>query len=318
MRPASIPPNESERLAALRRYDILDMPAEADFDNFTRLASQICGTPIATITLVDAARQWFKSNIGLEVTETPRDISFCGHAIAGSEILEVPNALEDERFRDNPLVTGDPNVRFYAGAPLVTPDGLNIGALCVLDRTPHHLTPEQREMLTLLSRQVVHLLELRLAGRRIKWLNENLEHLVTQRTEELVDSEERFRQFAEQSSEVFWFVGLNPERILYVSPAVEKIWDLPAKRFYQDARAWVTSLHADDQARVHHAFEAVLSGQSARYETEYRVIRSDDSMRWVLASGTPIRDADGKIIRIGGMAKDITECKRAEENNVRS
>jgi GAF domain-containing protein len=139
MQPAPILPNESKRLAALRRYGILDIPGEADFDDFTRLASQICGTPIATITLVDAARQWFKSNIGLEASETPRDISFCGHAIAGNEILEVPNALEDERFRDNPLVIGDPNLRFYAGAPLITPDGLNIGALCVFDRTPHCL-----------------------------------------------------------------------------------------------------------------------------------------------------------------------------------
>lgn len=177
MQPAPIPPDESERLAALRRYDILDTPAEADFDDFTRLASQICGVPFATITLVETARQWFKSKVGLETSETPRDISFCGHAIAGSEILEVPNALEDERFLDNPLVVGEPKVRFYAGAPLVTPDGRSIGALCVLDRTPRHLTPEQREMLGVLSRQVVHLLELRLAGRKITWLNQNLERL---------------------------------------------------------------------------------------------------------------------------------------------
>jgi len=312
MQPAPILPNESERLAALRRYDILDMPAESDFGDFTHLASQICGTPIATITFVDAARQWFKSNIGLELSETPRDISFCGHAIAGSEIFEVPNALEDERFRDNPLVTDDPNIRFYAGAPLVTPDGLKIGALCVLDRTPHHLTPAQREMLTLLSHQVVHLLELRLAGRRIKWLNNNLEYLVTQRTEELRESEERFRTLAEQGSEVFWFVGLNPERILYVSPAVEKIWGLPPRRFYQDSRIWITSMHADDQSRVSHAYDAVLSGQSPRFEAEYRVIRPDGSMRWIMDSGTPIRNAGGEVIRIGGMAKDITERKQAE------
>jgi two-component system, cell cycle sensor histidine kinase and response regulator CckA len=199
MQHAPTPENESERLAALRRYDILDTPPEADFDDFARLASQICGMPIATITLIDAARQWFKSNIGMEANETPRDISFCGHTILGSEVLEVPNALEDERFRDSPLVTGAQKIRFYAGAPLVTPDGLNIGALCVLGQTPHHLTPKQREMLVVLSRQVVHSLELRLAGRRIKWLNENLEQLVAKRTEELAkDIAERKR--AEESN----------------------------------------------------------------------------------------------------------------------
>src|SRR5580692_1733123 len=114
MQPAPIPPNESERLGALRRYDILDTPAEAEFDDFTRLASQICGTPVATITLIDAARQWFKSSIGMAAGETPRDISFCGHTILGDDVLEVSNALEDERFRDSPLVTGAQKVRFYA------------------------------------------------------------------------------------------------------------------------------------------------------------------------------------------------------------
>jgi two-component system cell cycle sensor histidine kinase/response regulator CckA len=318
MQPAPIPPNESERLGALRRYDILDTPAEAEFDDFTRLASQICGTPVATITLIDAARQWFKSSIGMAAGETPRDISFCGHTILGDDVLEVSNALEDERFRDSPLVTGAQKVRFYAGAPLVTPDGLNIGALCVLDETPHHLTPEQREMLTVLSRQVVHLLELRLAGRRIKWLNENLEQLVTRRTEELRESEDRFRQMAEQSSEVFWFVGLNPEGIPYVSPAVEGIWGMPAETFCRNPRTWISSLHNGDQARVGGAFEALLLGQSARFEAECRVIRPDGSMRWVLTIGTPIRNECGELVRVGVMAKDITERKRAEEGNVRS
>jgi signal transduction histidine kinase len=185
MQPALIPQNESERLAALRRYDILDTPAEADFDDFTRLASQICGTPMATIALIDADRQWFKSSLGMEANETSRDTSFCGHTILGTEILEVPNALEDKRFRDSPHVTGEPKVRFYAGAPLITPDGQNIGALCVLDRTPHNLTQEQREMLTILSRQVVHLLELRFAGRRIQCLNAELEQRVVERTAQL-------------------------------------------------------------------------------------------------------------------------------------
>jgi PAS domain S-box-containing protein len=241
MQPAPAPPNETERLAALRSYDILDTPAEAEFDDFTRLASQICGTPLATITLIDAARQWFKSSLGLEAGETPRDVSFCGHTILGSEVLEVPDALEDERFRDSPLVTGAPNVRFYAGAPLVTPDGVNIGALCVLDRTPHRLTPRQREMLTVLSRQVVRLLELRLAGRRIKWLNDNLEQLVARRTEELAnDVTERTR--AEENnvrslavlratldSTADGILTIGPDReILSHNETFVKMWGIPS------------------------------------------------------------------------------------------
>ncbi len=379
-------------------------------------------------------------------------MSLCSHTILGRDIVEVPDALEDERFRDNPFVVGAPNVRFYAGAPLLTPDGMNLGSLCVLDLTPHHLTLEQREMLTMLSRQVVHLLELRLAGRRIQWLNENLEHLVTKRTEELRQSElftrasfdalssqiavldgegrilttnqpwrqfaeqngihwegvsegadylavcdraaaagaagaattaelireiisgrrtearfeypcqspqekrwftchltrflgngavrivmahenitplrqaaialaesnERFQQLAEQSSEGFWFVGLNPEQTLYISPAVEKIWQLPAAKFYEDARTWVNAIHPDDRRRVKDSYEGVLSGRISRFETEYRVIRPDGSMRWVRDSGTPIRNAAGEVIRIGGMARDITEQKETERQQLRA
>jgi len=135
-----------------------------------------------------------------------------------------------------------------------------------------------------------------------------------QAEEELRDSEERFRQLAEHSSEVFWFVRLNPERILYISPAVEKIWGLPAERFYGEPRLWMASIHPDDQARVQEAWEACLKGRSPRFEAEYRVVQPDGSLHWVLSSGTPIYDSTGVITRIGGMSRDITERKLAEHH----
>ncbi len=138
-----IPDNETERLEALQRLEALDTPAEERFDRLTRLAKALFNVPIALVSLVDSDRQWFKSKQGLEVCETPRDVSFCGHAILEPEIFHVPNALKDPRFADNPLVTGAPNVRFYAGAPLSIPDGHRVGTLCLIDHRERDLTPEE-------------------------------------------------------------------------------------------------------------------------------------------------------------------------------
>jgi anti-sigma regulatory factor (Ser/Thr protein kinase) len=156
-----MPENEAARLEALHRYRILDTEPERSFDDLTLLASHICGTPMALISLVDADRQWFKSRIGIPISETARAVSFCAHAINHRDLFIVPDARHDERFRDNQLVTGAPEIRFYAGAPLVTPDGHALGTLCVLDRVARTLSREQLEALTALCHQAEAQLELR-------------------------------------------------------------------------------------------------------------------------------------------------------------
>jgi GAF domain-containing protein len=140
---APLPPNETKRLEALRRYKILDTPAEQEFDDLTFLAATICQTPIALVTFVDTDRQWFKSRVGLDVIETPREQAFCAHTILGSEVMVVEDATLDERFALNPLVTAAPHIRFYAGAPLIDGGGHGLGSLCVIDREPRTLTPQQ-------------------------------------------------------------------------------------------------------------------------------------------------------------------------------
>lgn len=169
MKKAELPKNETERLQKLEEYNILDTLSEKEYEGIAKLASIIANTPISLISLIDKERQWFKSRVGLDVSETHRDYAFCAHAILEpKKIFQVPNAILDDRFVDNPLVTGDPNIRFYAGAPLVTSDNFSLGTLCVIDRVPRELTPEQEEGLSLLASQVIALLEERILLQKIQ------------------------------------------------------------------------------------------------------------------------------------------------------
>ena len=158
---APVPKNEKQRLKVLWQYSVLDTMPEEIFDDLTELAARICEAPVAMITLVDEDRQWFKAKVGVSINETSRDISFCAHAITQPGLFIVPDATRDERFAQNPLVKSDPKVRFYAGAPLVSPDGYALGTLCVIDKVPRELRPEQKQALRILARHVVTQLELR-------------------------------------------------------------------------------------------------------------------------------------------------------------
>jgi GAF domain-containing protein len=158
---APIPANEGARLETLRQYSILDTEAEDSFNDLTSIASMLCNTPVALISLVDTNRQWSKARVGLGIIDTPRDISFCAHAILQDGPLVVRDTLDDDRFKDNRMVLQKPYIRFYAGAPLVSPEGFKVGTLCVMDHVTRDLTDGQIEGLRILARQVVTLLELR-------------------------------------------------------------------------------------------------------------------------------------------------------------
>jgi len=164
---ALIPRNEKKRLKVLWQYEVLDTVPEEVFDDLTELAAKICEAPIALISLVDEDRQWFKAKVGTTLSETARDFSFCSYAITQSDLFIVPDATRDERFANSPLVTAEPKIRFYAGAPLITPDGHALGTLCVIDKVPRQLRPEQEQALRILAHHVVSQLELRRRSREL-------------------------------------------------------------------------------------------------------------------------------------------------------
>ncbi|MEY4706247.1 MAG: hypothetical protein RL042_2452 [Nitrospirota bacterium] len=301
MQIAPLPENEAARLAELQRYEILDTPPEEDFDDLTQLAAHICGTPIALVSLIDAHRQWFKAKVGIAAPETSRDIAFCAHAIHQSDVFIVPDAARDNRFADNPLVTTDPNIRFYAGMPLITKTGQAMGTLCVIDRVPRQLTPPQQDALRRLGRQVVRLLELRgHAQERSRMI------------EALRQSEERLELVIRGSQDGLWDWNIVTNEV-YLSPQWKAFRGYHDHELPNRLEEWSSRIHPDDKDRVLRSTEEYLAKRTANFKEEYRTRCKDGSYKWILDQGQAVWDDQGRPLRMAGSENDITDRKLAEE-----
>ena len=307
---ASFPANEGERIAALERYAILDSLPETEYDDLTILASQLCGTPISLISFVDSHRQWFKSHEGLEVQETPRAVSFCAHAIHGSEVFEVPDASADARFSDNDLVTGEHHIRFYAGAPLLTDDGLCLGTLCVIDRKPHQLSVRQREALQALARQVMTQLELRRTVAKLEDTNRQRLEVCRQlqsTNSQLRHAREEFRRFMDNSP-VIAFIKDCEGRFLYCNRVMEWAFNLkPGALLGRTDFDW---LPASIAQTVRDNDDLVMREGHTLQTLEQVPTPNDGACQWLVYK-FPI--GEGAERRLGGVALDLTELRRAEK-----
>lgn len=282
---APTPADESERLKALEQLDVLDSAPEREFDALVATAALICGVPISLISLVDTHRQWFKANMGLPgVQETPRDIAFCAHAIVDDGIFEVPDAQADPRFSDNPLVAGEPDIRFYAGATLCLSDGSRVGTLCVIDRVPRQLSGQQREALRLLSIAAVRALESRRMARAF------------------VASEARFRTLTE-ASPLGVFATDASGLCTYTNARWREIFGLTEAEAL--GAGWSRTLHPDDKSAVFSEWQR-SANLKIDFDMEFRIRRDDGSIRHVRSVARPVRDPAGQILDYVGNVDDIT------------
>ena len=330
---APLPPDEAQRLASLREYAILDTPTEVCFDDLTELAARICEAPIALITLIDEKRQWFKSRVGLDAAETSRDIAFCAHAIQQKELFIVPDAKQDARFADNPLVMGEPGIRFYAGAPLITPSGHALGTLCVIDREPRVMNVDHQSALRVLSRLVMTQLDLRQRTLEVERLRqdgarlaetEQAGHRLLETTERsrlallsvledqkqveetLRESEKRFRLLFERNPAPMLVYERASLKLLAVNEAFQHQYGYSG----EEALALrLPDLYPEQEKAAIVALIPQLSGHA--YAGEWHHLRKDGTLVNIVAYSHDI-DFEGRDARIA-VLHDISARKQAED-----
>lgn len=327
---APLPPNEPERLAALREAGLLDTPPEQVFDDIVQLASEICSTPISLVSLVDEHRQWFKAKVGLAATETSRDVSFCAHAILQpKDLFIVPDAQRDPRFRQNQLVVGDPGISFYAGMPLVTATGHSLGTLCVIDRRPRELTPAQMDSLRRLARQLGTHLELRRLSQRLVGAEEQMQswardvartnlqlHTEIQERERvesaLREREEQLRDLFENATDLVQSVGPDGRLLL-----VNRAW-LNTLGYRASELASLTIfdvIHPDCLPECRTMFERVLKGEAVN-NLEV-LFRAKDGQTIHVEGNASCRFENGQAIATRAIFRDITKRKAVEAERER-
>ncbi|MGI4790175.1 MAG: PAS domain S-box protein [Janthinobacterium lividum] len=298
--------DEDARLSALREYRILDTAPEDAYDDVTRLAAFACGTPIAAISFIDAHRQWFKSTLNLRATEMPREVAFCAYTILRSDILIIQDTQEDLRFSDNPLVTGDPHICFYAGMPLISDEGYALGSLCVMDYVPRRLMSDQETALRALARLVTRQLE----TRRRAAAQERLLGEANRAQEILALSTRRLREAQRVAQIGSWEFDIPAMRLTW-SDEMYRLFEFDPLLGEPTFDAMRARYHPEDLPLHTATIErAIQNGEP--YELDIRILRRDGSLRWIHSRGEAARDAEGNVTRFLGTAMDISERKANE------
>lgn len=300
---------EQQRLSAVRSLEILDTENERDFDDLVSLAALVFDVPISTVTIMDSYRQWFKASVGIGVKETPREISFCDHAIQRFEPMIVPDASLDSRFVNNPLVTGEPHLAFYAGVPLLNSENLAIGTFCIMDSKPKQLTAKQIEILNVIANQVVKLLELR--AERNKYRDLVLEKEAVNK--ELEEIKQRWQFAIDGSGDGVWDWNIQTNQTFF-STKWKSMLGYGVNEIPNTHQAWISLIHKDDLPNVTKKLNDYLADKTSEYKCEIRLLCKDSSYKWILSRGMVVEyDPGGLPKRMAGTHTDISSRKQTEE-----